>query len=282
MTDPRIIYVVGTRHSGSTLLDMLMSSHSSVFGVGEAKMFALRPDTACTCGADRWEDCTFWTRVDRLMRSDGGPGVAHPDIESAEQKAFTTYNRRFFRAVAETSRCPVVLDSSKDFTRLASLLGSDLPLEVVHLTRDPRGVVCSGLRKNRPVPAVCRRYVRTHVAAVHLLRDKPHLEVRYEELARHPERELARVLAMVGLEPEQGQVADWRTIEHHNFAGNRMRIGGSHEIRPHERWRTELGRWQKLAIATRTLPARSRSRLGVALLHRLLLSDDHYANRYEW
>lgn len=81
MTDPQIICVVGTRHSGSTLLDMLMSTHPQVFGVGEAKMFALRPDTNCTCGADRWQECPFWTRVDRRMRADGGPGVGDPNVD---------------------------------------------------------------------------------------------------------------------------------------------------------------------------------------------------------
>lgn len=282
MTDPQIIYVVGTRHSGSTLLDMLMSTHPRVVGVGETKMFALRPETNCTCGADRWQACPFWTRVDRRMRADGGPGVGHPDVDSPDLEVFTAYNRRFHRAIAEASERSVVLDSSKDFTRLASFLASDLPVYVVHLVRDPRGVVFSGLRKNRDVTAVCRRYVRTHVAAAYLLRDRPHVQVHYEDLARQPEREIRRILDFVGLEPEPENIGEWREVEQHNFAGNRMRAKGSAEIRPHEAWREELGTWRKLTVAARTLPARVRSRPGVTLLHGWYLSDDHYANRYEW
>lgn len=282
MRIPRIIYVAGTRHSGSTLLDMLMSTHSQVIGIGEAKMFALRPHTNCTCGADHWQTCPFWTGVDERMRSDNGPGIGYADIESHDPETFSAYNARFFRAIGEEGKFPVVLDSSKDFTRLASLLASDLPVEVVHLVRDPRGVVFSGIRKKRPIGAVCRRYVRTNVASAYLLRDKPHVEVRYEDLARHPERELARILDLVGLDIEHEQLADWRNVERHNFAGNRMRTGGSKKIRPHEAWRTDLSAWQRLTIPTRTLPARVRSRIGMTLLHRWLLSEEHYADRYRW
>ena len=269
MTEPRILYVVGCGHSGSTLLDMLVSTHSRIFSAGEAKMFRRSPETVCTCGAERWYSCPFWKRVDERMRADGEPGLGHESIEHGDPEVFSAYNRRFFRAISAESGCDVVLDSSKDFSRLKSFLNSDLHVEVIHLIRDPRGVVFSGLRKGRPIRGVSKKYVRTHVSAARALLDVPHIEVRYEDLAREPEREVARILEHLGLEFEPDQLAGWRRIERHNFGGNRMRLDDTETIRLDEAWRTEFSAWQRFSIWMRTLPARARSRLGLAFMHRL-------------
>ncbi len=269
MTDPRIVYVVGCGHSGSTLLDMLVSTHSRIFSAGEAKMFRRQPDTVCTCGAERWQSCPFWKSVDERMRADGGPSLGHEDIEADDRDGFSGYNRRFFRAVSEESGCPVVLDSSKDFSRLKSFLNSDLRVDVIHLIRDPRGVAFSGLRKGRHIRGVSKKYVRTHVSAARALLDLPHIEVRYEDLARDPEREVARVVGFLGLEFESDQLAGWRRVERHNFGGNRMRLDDNETIKLDEAWRSEFSGWQRFSIWARTLPTRPRSRLGLALMRRL-------------
>jgi len=250
---------------------MLLSTHNQIFSAGEAKMFRRSPDTVCTCGAERWYSCSFWKRVDERMCADGEPGLGHESIEDGDRKIFSTYNRRFFRAVSEESSCPVVLDSSKDFSRLKSFLNSDLKVEVIHLIRDPRGVVFSGLRKGRPISSVSRKYVRTHVMAAHTLRDIPHIEVRYEDLAGEPEREVARVLEFLGLECKPDQLSGWRRVERHNFGGNRMRLNDTETIRLDESWRTELSAWQRFSIWARVFPTRARSRWGLALMRRLFV-----------
>lgn len=269
MTEPRIVYVVGCGHSGSTLLDMLVSTHSRIFSAGEAKMFRRQPDTVCTCGAERWQSCAFWMGVDERMRTDGEPGLGHESIEDSDPEIFSAYNGRFFRAISEESDCPVVLDSSKDFSRLKSFLNSDLQVEVIHLIRDPRGVAFSGLRKGRPIRSVSKKYVRTHVNAARALLGIPHIEVRYEDLAREPGREVARVLEFLGLEIEPDQLSGWRHIERHNFGGNRMRLDDVEMIQLDEEWRTEFNAWHRCSIWARTLPTRARSRLGLELMRRL-------------
>lgn len=269
MTEPRIVYIVGCGHSGSTLLDMLVSTHSQIFSVGEAKMFGRSPDKRCTCGAEHWYGCPFWKAVDGRMCADGGPGLGHEDIEDGDREVFSAYNRRFFRAVSETSGCPVVLDSSKDFSRLKSFLNSDLRVDVIHLIRDPRGVAFSGLRKGRPIGGVTKKYVRTHVSAAGALLETHHLEVRYEDLAREPAREVARVLEFLGLEFEPDQLVGWRSLERHNFGGNRMRFEDTETIQLDEAWRTEFSAWKQFYIWTRALPTRTRNRLGLALMRRL-------------
>jgi hypothetical protein len=79
---PRIVYIISRVHSGTTLLDLLLSTHPVVVSVGEAKMLEQLPAMHCICGAEHWHTCPFWTRVDERLRTDGGPGVGCADIES--------------------------------------------------------------------------------------------------------------------------------------------------------------------------------------------------------
>ena len=114
-----------------------------------------------------------------------------------------------------------------------------------------------------------KKYVRTHVMAAHTLRDISHIEVRYEDLAGKPEREVARVLEFLGLVCKPDQLSGWRRIERHNFGGNRMRLNDTETIRLDEAWRTEFSAWQRFSIWARVFPTRARSRLGLSLMRRL-------------
>jgi hypothetical protein len=64
MTNPTVIYICSAGHSGSTLLDLLLGSHSSIFSLGEIshlpKNIAL--NTNCSCGVPV-RDCPFWQSV---------------------------------------------------------------------------------------------------------------------------------------------------------------------------------------------------------------------------
>lgn len=64
MKKPTVIYICSAGHSGSTLLDMLLGTHSSIFSLGEIshlpKNIAL--DTACSCGK-HIKNCAFWQLV---------------------------------------------------------------------------------------------------------------------------------------------------------------------------------------------------------------------------
>jgi len=272
MSQPlRVVYVVSRAHSGSTLLDLLLGTHPEVFSVGEAKMFAQESEKLCTCGAERWDACEFWSAVDARMRADGGSGVAQAAIESDEAALFGDYNRRFFSAVAAQSGSSVIVDSSKDYTRLRRFLKSDLEPRVLHLVRSPRGVAFSNMRKGGRLGRECRTYVREHLAALRALRGRPHLEVRYEDLARNPAGELERILSWLGLVFDPAQLAGWKGHERHNFGGNRMRFSSSEEIHLDEAWREGLSCWQQVSILMRTLPARVRWGPLVGLMHRLFV-----------
>ena len=80
MSVPRYIDICSAGHSGSTLLDLLLGSHSSIASLGEidqlSKNIALNTD--CSCGAPI-RSCPLWSEVVRRFGAEIGIDiVSHP------------------------------------------------------------------------------------------------------------------------------------------------------------------------------------------------------------
>jgi hypothetical protein len=61
---PRTLYICSAGHSGSTLLDLMLGSHTRIASLGEIDQLAknISLDTACSCGA-RISRCELWREV---------------------------------------------------------------------------------------------------------------------------------------------------------------------------------------------------------------------------
>jgi len=245
--NPRIplLYIAGSSHSGSTLLDLLLGSHPSIESVGEAKKIAavtadLRTggQPLCTC-RQPVAACPFWQRVlpeqPELLRNDA------------------TANAGLFGRAIEVGGKRIALDSSKTTGRADLLARSDLfDLTVIHLVRDSRAIAYSNRRKQAKVPAPEKRSYNL-VPSVHgwqklnlrtrrLFRGRPgvrYIPVRYEDLTADPRAALQSVLAALGL-PWNESMLRYREHTHHNIEGNRMRLGGDSAIRADTEYLTAL------------------------------------------
>ena len=115
----RIIYITSKGHSGSTLLDLLISSHNQVTSLGEIKVLSARrkksPQTVlegrCTCGANTILDCLFWQRVEQFS----GIPLQELDVDSKDPVIFKQHNRAIFQAAAAVSGNEFIVDSSKKY-----------------------------------------------------------------------------------------------------------------------------------------------------------------------
>jgi hypothetical protein len=70
----KLIYILSTGHSGSTILDIMLGTFPQVFSTGELKYFtwqiqrtqsgigSVERQDVCTCGS-RFQECSFWTKV---------------------------------------------------------------------------------------------------------------------------------------------------------------------------------------------------------------------------
>ena len=68
---PELIYICGSGHSGSTLLDMILGGHSKISALGEAHRVYLSAHNEgkvhlCACGLTL-EKCEFWSAVENYL-----------------------------------------------------------------------------------------------------------------------------------------------------------------------------------------------------------------------
>lgn len=182
-TDPsaRIIFILSSRRSGSTLLEMLLGSHPELWSMGEVQLLPrdLRErHHPCGCGKSVGE-CSFWRKA--LRRADlteadldliGYYRSRHPNgkilrpnevralgrftlspARAAWVQRYGAANLRLFRGIAsavpERSKPGLVslIDGSKDIYRCNALIASGLfRVRVIHLVKDPRAFVHSMIR----------------------------------------------------------------------------------------------------------------------------------------
>lgn len=92
MTRDICVHIIGSGHSGSTLLDMMLGGHSAVSSLGETPFVRWNTNNhtesdICTCGK-RLLDCPFWSKVDLALREMMGTGdtPALPQLKVADDR----------------------------------------------------------------------------------------------------------------------------------------------------------------------------------------------------
>jgi hypothetical protein len=183
---PVIIYIVGVGHSGSTLLDLLLGSHSKAFSVGELialssterKMRRQRVlERPCDCGAPMKISCPIWSEVERRLQQTCATSLRTIEVESADPDEFRTVNREIYDAIAEVSGRPYIVESSKKrastcarSTSCASPTASSPPICAKDETGEPRA---GPIRATRSAPGACSRTAITSGSATKSSRPSP-------------------------------------------------------------------------------------------------------------
>lgn len=259
---PTVVYIAGNHRSGSTLLDMVLGSHSRALSIGEIVALGeyFRQNKPCTCG-EKIHDCPFWGEVQKRLAEDFGqqtPCSRYAPIHSASDllrglvpfpsSSSARYDGRLLQAVSAISGRDFVIDSSKTFSRLLFyLLAYGGRTFVIHLTRDPRGVINSLLRTKEYATDRLDLYIRwwrstqSRLHRLSALRGPSRiLRLRFEDFCRSPVDALAPVLSSLGLEFEPPML-DYGSHEHHNISGNiKTRKRAVAAITFREAWRDEL------------------------------------------
>jgi hypothetical protein len=222
----KLVYIGGYGHSGSTLLEYLLTGCSEVVACGEvASVVRDRlKKKLCTCGR-RTEACPIWGQV------------LAPDAPLSGKDHFGL-TLALLDGVGK--QYAVLVDSTKTASdhgfapfRFHRALGKDFLL--VHLVRDPRAVAWSAIKKTERrkmtvnEPLHCARVALAWSGAnlacelFGLLHPSRYLRIRYEDLVGAPRKTLEELFARIfpGAEwhAETLGVLDNR----HQLYGNRMR-----------------------------------------------------------
>ncbi len=302
--DFRVIYLAGLGRSGSTLAERLLGELPGVCAAGELVHLWRRgivDNDLCGCGVafgrcEFWcavADAAFggWANVDvarigalraRLDRSRFIPLLALPSLPRSARRdldEYTGYYRRLYQAIAETSGCRTVVDSSKHAS-LAFCLSrrADFDLRVIHLVRDSRAVAYSWTTwVHRPEAAsesYMTRYSPARAAWEWNLQNgalqlfargrTPLLRVRYEDLVRDVKPALRLISRLADLDADESALEfvggcdqeQWAELGRaHTAAGNPMRFSsGKIAIAPDDRWQDAMPTSQRRAVTALTLP----------------------------
>ena len=127
----RVIYIAGTSHSGSTLLDLMLIAHPAIFSAGEVLKLNRQLEISdprkqtyvrCPCGAPSLWQCPVWSGVDARTRETAGKSLADLDMFDAKPTRRKAPNAIVFKAIADVSGKSFVVDSSKMPKRLSYLM----------------------------------------------------------------------------------------------------------------------------------------------------------------
>lgn len=228
------VCVVGISFNGSSVLNLVLDGHPSIYGGGELHKLFL--DTKVPrCSVCQY-DCGMWTpaRLERVRKE----GLYHD--------------------LASIFGAPVIVNSAKTIDYFEELhpLNADVPHTYVLLIKHPirhlasyvnnkfivneglveaadRGALDPDHRRamvryvGKRAASMAEAYRRTEEGLAAVAGDGGHRVLRYEDFVVDPEETLEPLLAEVGLEFEPSMV-DYTALPHHPIGGNR---GPHYQIR---------------------------------------------------
>jgi len=158
---PKLVYVMGAGHSGSTILGLTLGNCDGFFFAGELEEWLMTAERPRWGAADRQQ---FWSAVkERVEGAEPLFGASanrclerssarfRVDLWRARRRMRPLYRRvaeDLIRAVADVAQARYVVDSSHFPLRAREL--RELPgieLYLIYLVRDPRDVVASNTRE---------------------------------------------------------------------------------------------------------------------------------------
>jgi LPS sulfotransferase NodH len=241
---PSAIFIAGLGHSGSTVLELLLSGSEQVVGLGEVHNYLRRSHSErqshqqppCTCG-HALADCELW-------------GPIKERCEEPEHSLADKYRLVLRRAQELYGNDVTIIDSSKNLDGLRHLAGATGNVVVVHMIRDVRSWTISrinraarrgqldlfdlirqhgarGLSRRLKMTAWYRfklwHELNQRIAAGLLETGLPVVRLGYEPLASGPRAALERLCQRIGLEFDERMLVPAKSTAH-IVGGNFMRF----------------------------------------------------------
>jgi hypothetical protein len=238
---PKVVYVMGTGRSGSTVLGLALGNCEGIVCGGELHLWLARGGRSPLRGEERTR---FWAQVREQVQVEEdligtatraleqSSAVLRPGTWRRQRRLRARYRRateQILRATASTAGATHVVDTSH-FPRRARELQTleGIELYVLFVVRDAQGIVASYRHDERDFPHFKLLGTNAYVWLTYLLsllvflrqpRER-RLLVRYEQFVAEPETALREILGFVGAPAELPDLDALRTGV--AFQGNRL------------------------------------------------------------
>ncbi len=281
----KLIYVIGDGRSGSTIFSILMGNHPDIESVGELYRW-IEFNGYPKKGNTKAEDHIFWenVRAQYIKNSENTDfallAEGRDEIENYAQflkvyfkkshpqrtRLYQDYLEKLFGAVCRVSGKPVIMDASRNMGR-AALIADLFPQQVwmIHLVRDPRGVVLSYKKKNieqdykPPYKAALHNTLKNIFALMVGTQMPPErfITIRYEDVVEKPAATLEQLGSFLEMDfqPLIAQIQNGTPLNvPHILDGNRIRNVETISLRSDQAWKSKLGRFHKFLTVLLTFP----------------------------
>jgi len=204
-----LVYILSSSHSGSTLLDLILSSNSISSSLGEYAHIVERvkdKKPICKlCGSD----CTYWSKLNKELNKVGK--LKYHDA------AFNIFNT------------PVLIDSSKRIKWINQKTKSKkVDIKVIKITRYGLSTL---LKTKRKKGSITESNVKSWIKGnkkidtyMSRLKKSQKLFIKYEDLCNSPSDIVDKCCSFIGMPYEEGMLDFWKT-KHHSIGGNAKPIG---------------------------------------------------------
>ncbi|MCL1465829.1 sulfotransferase [Argonema galeatum] len=203
----KAVFICGAGHSGSTLLGLILGSHSDCFYCGEGQKTnflqnqtkAISKRVCKICGAN----CPVWS-----------------DLKLSERV-------NLYEQISAKAQKPIIIDSSKGRQwlqkQLESLKNTDIKQYLIFLQRDGRAVINSRITKypEKNFKYLIEEWVAKGQMTNELFNNFDHkkIKIRYEVLATQPESVTQKLCNFLDIE-YQPEMLKYYEHEHHPLGGN--------------------------------------------------------------
>jgi hypothetical protein len=239
----KVLFILGSGRSGSTLLTLILGSHPSCFAIGELdKLYGKYIKKQSICGICQ-DNCSFWNeKFDEREFKKFALFLGNNRINSyvplqldkflrtviKKDNFFNPYSYLFFTKLGSNKQ--IIIDSSKEIEWVSQRLDArEFKQEIldgyfVHIIRDGRAVVNSILRiKPRMTVIQASQQWLTTLSKIDTFFDlipaKRKITVCYEKLVTKPEENIKNICDMLDIEFNSQMIRYWH-YDHHLVAGN--------------------------------------------------------------
>jgi len=221
----KLILIMAPSHSGSTLVDLVISSATEAFGLGE--IHAIRKDKYKSrevpiCSIHH-ENCTFWNE----SRWNKIENYLIQNRVKRQLSRFINYRYKLYDYLMKESGKRVLIDSSKypEWVQysMKKIKQTNIEVYLVYLLRDPRAI-CNSWHRKYPEWSM-DKIISEHKANLKKMNNVfeeaavKKIKVYYEDIATEPNHSFGRLFSFMNENYSQDYIKYWQ-YEHHHIGGN--------------------------------------------------------------